>query len=1039
MGTIPYVPAYLRATPPTIWPAVSPLDFGAIGNGSADDYPAITAALHALAAKGGGTLVFPNDRDFRIATPGVHGIHLQRQSNITIVMGERSRLIMDNMVGGLAVSHGIYVEGPCENISLIGVHVKFATLSATRQTWAPFYILGANVLFGDFITGSWNRGEFGGERPDLIAAGAVRNVTLENLHSENSPSVGIALVGVDRVKARNITVRETWADGVYCRSHRRVQLDGYYGYRVGDDGLSMGSEESSFALADIEHDFHGEGSTFSNIVLEGQQPDPVPAGSVVLLGVKDTVIEGVVCIDRFRGLRIESGTHHTLGYPDLNINFLANRRVVVSNVAFDRCTQDIAILPLECNAGTDEKWWRHDLLISDVVGENGGAALDIYGPGIPLNGGTPWPIFAGITFKNMKFMNYANVSQTFIGMVDCVFDGFETDSTVTIAGFVPYAIDPDLLDAGGNPMFLENRSSFRNFKGSTILVQGLKRCWFDNLESTQALRDGITFLNCADIDIGTVRVRYPNRINDPIANGALSFDEFCKRCSARTVEVEQDGNDVHTVGFRSAGKHRVDLVRVKTPQSLTAPYATLISDRAWIDDKLSQVGRAEWLHVGAGDWGARQFPDPPVTTVHGDTDVQIYVEGQSQRHRIVYPLSGDRIWTLYDARAAIGDRLEVVREPTASGNYSIAFEGLAPEGAPPPQSDAYTAFSVTGGAGGVLTSLPVTTTSTTVELLDGTVAWSESDEATTVAIAASINGGASGFVATATQKLVFLRASPGSGLEYNNATVGQVATGNLLLAYGSIARMGGGSDETSAGEVTAYSSFLIIGDTESYAGTIASITVNGIELLASPVIWGPDSNRTAYLVAEAAMLNYGTHGFTVSSSRNCVVIKAPPGNGASANGWTVVVTPTGDVTTYDVKAMTGGRDPDPVPGPPLPYGIVTTTPGAPFHALFEYAADGWKLVSLAYDRPRYPNGRPLFDASNRLLSLNGDPLVDEYKNLKYANGAVLGWDSGRLGISSVPPGNSGAPGVAGMVTWDPGYLYVCTATDTWKRIALTSF
>src|SRR5689334_19801538 len=97
MATIPYVPTYLRATPPTIWPATSVLDFGAIGNGSTDDYPAITAALQALIAKGGGTLVFPNDRDFRIATPGVHGIHLAGQSNITIMMGERSRLIMDNM------------------------------------------------------------------------------------------------------------------------------------------------------------------------------------------------------------------------------------------------------------------------------------------------------------------------------------------------------------------------------------------------------------------------------------------------------------------------------------------------------------------------------------------------------------------------------------------------------------------------------------------------------------------------------------------------------------------------------------------------------------------------------------------------------------------------------------------------------------------------------------------------------------------------------------------------------------------------------
>ena len=32
-----------------------------------------------------------------------------------------------------------------------------------------------------------------------------------------------------------------------------------------------------------------------------------------------------------------------------------------------------------------------------------------------------------------------------------------------------------------------------------------------------------------------------------------------------------------------------------------------------------------------------------------------------------------------------------------------------------------------------------------------------------------------------------------------------------------------------------------------------------------------------------------------------------------------------------------------------------------------------------------------------------------------------------------------SPGSAGQVCWDSGYIYVCTATNTWKRVALTSF
>ncbi len=132
---------------------------------------------------------------------------------------------------------------------------------------------------------------------------------------------------------------------------------------------------------------------------------------------------------------------------------------------------------------------------------------------------------------------------------------------------------------------------------------------------------------------------------------------------------------------------------------------------------------------------------------------------------------------------------------------------------------------------------------------------------------------------------MFLRAPDGSRKQYNNATVDQVSTGNLLLAYGFVPRMIGGNDAESAGEITALStvprSSAIRRPTRARSRASPSTTDDGVvELLAEPVTWGPDSNRTAYLVAEAAMDNYEAHGFTVASSRNCVLIKAPPGYGA---------------------------------------------------------------------------------------------------------------------------------------------------------------
>lgn len=38
-----------------------------------------------------------------------------------------------------------------------------------------------------------------------------------------------------------------------------------------------------------------------------------------------------------------------------------------------------------------------------------------------------------------------------------------------------------------------------------------------------------------------------------------------------------------------------------------------------------------------------------------------------------------------------------------------------------------------------------------------------------------------------------------------------------------------------------------------------------------------------------------------------------------------------------------------------------------------------------------------------------------------------------------PPATATSPGVAGTITFDSGFLYVCTATNIWKRAALSTF
>lgn len=42
-------------------------------------------------------------------------------------------------------------------------------------------------------------------------------------------------------------------------------------------------------------------------------------------------------------------------------------------------------------------------------------------------------------------------------------------------------------------------------------------------------------------------------------------------------------------------------------------------------------------------------------------------------------------------------------------------------------------------------------------------------------------------------------------------------------------------------------------------------------------------------------------------------------------------------------------------------------------------------------------------------------------------------------IASNPPASASATGTAGTITWDSNYIYVCVATNTWKRVAIATW
>lgn len=44
-----------------------------------------------------------------------------------------------------------------------------------------------------------------------------------------------------------------------------------------------------------------------------------------------------------------------------------------------------------------------------------------------------------------------------------------------------------------------------------------------------------------------------------------------------------------------------------------------------------------------------------------------------------------------------------------------------------------------------------------------------------------------------------------------------------------------------------------------------------------------------------------------------------------------------------------------------------------------------------------------------------------------------------LNVEEVTPASASAAGVKGLIVFDSNYIYVCIATDTWKRVAIATW
>ncbi len=242
---------------------------------------------------------------------------------------------------------------------------------------------------------------------------------------------------------------------------------------------------------------------------------------------------------------------------------------------------------------------------------------------------------------------------------------------------------------------------------------------------------------------------------------------------------------------------------------------------------------------------------------------QLYAAAQFSDGRIFHYFNGTRITDWFDGRA----RATIEINAGSAGGVSSAAS--------------FTVSSGTQNPGDNIRTI----TSQTTDLISSVIPHTGNNSTTATNIATAISGGSHGYTATAVGAVVTIIA-PATGITYNNFVLAISVDG--AAAVSSVTNFTGGIDNA-----------------------ISDITVDGVSIIGSQIVWGTSHSLTAFNLAEAI------NDFPSSPEYQATAVGAfvniiSKESGSSFNNKAIAVTTTGNVTTvFDPASQSyldGGAD-----------------------------------------------------------------------------------------------------------------------------------
>ncbi len=427
-------------------------DFGAAGDGIADDTPALKKAQAALCASGG-TLFFPAG-SYRVAATG-NALELSRCEGVTVRFDPGAVLLMDNLnPDGLGGGHGIVVTAPAADVVLDHVTVAWKTLPSARSHGDAFRFEG----FPDH------------ER-------AIRGVTMLHCRAERAPQAGAVFMGVKDITVKDFTIVDNLADGLHFNACRDIRVDGVTGRNTGDDTLAFvtywndtfdGRIGTPFFFPDL-----GEWSN-SNARAVNIDSSGGHANGVRISGAMDVEVGNIQVERKSCGVIIDAGTvDATHGW-----SYLASRKIRIHDLKAADCDSGFFVWNW---AGGDPRFYDFDVTAENLdLRDNANDNLHLWNSG-------------NVTLKHVST---ANGRVRLRGFRRLVIDTMRVDNGYIFVGSQLETADDhrDLLDSAslcGNLELRRGRVMFQKARGMQIT----------GMRIADAAEQAVFLQDCEDIAI----------------------------------------------------------------------------------------------------------------------------------------------------------------------------------------------------------------------------------------------------------------------------------------------------------------------------------------------------------------------------------------------------------------------------------------------------------------------------------------------------------------------------------------------------------